>query len=106
MRQQLLAREMEMVGKEADTVSLLHLSPRANHDSARITSPNLHDWSAKEFPGENREVTEVWRHLVKPLDRFQHVAVEEFFSPALGAIDSDLSAWRAYIKSRYAWVVG
>lgn len=105
MRQQLLAREMETVGTEADSVSVLHLSPRANHDFPRITSPALRTWAESQYPGQDLSVTEAWRRLWAGGGRFQHAAIEDFFAPALAGTDSALTAWRSYITKRYSWVV-
>ena len=106
MRQQLLAHEMETEGKEAATVSVLHLAPRANHDFARITSPAVREWAAKEYAGEDLGVTEAWRRLLKHRDRFEHRYIEDWFAPLLADPDPVLAQWRAYIRARYSSVVG
>lgn len=104
MRQQLLAHEMETTGQEATSVSVLHLAPRANHGFRTITSPALRAWAERELPEKDRSVTDAWHLLLTNPARFRHVAVEDFFAPALGAGGAELDAWRAYTKARYSWV--
>ncbi len=106
MRQQLLAREMETTGKEAGTVSVLHLAPRSNHDFPRVTSPAVRTWVSGQFPDEEIGVTEAWSCLLGRSERFKHLAVEDFFAPALAGTDEALDAWRDYITARYSWVAG
>ncbi len=105
MRQQLLAREMETVGREADSVSVLHLSPRANHDFTLITSPALRTWAKSQYQGEDLSVTEAWLRLQSGGARFQRAAIEDFFAPALASNAPALAGWRSYIAKRYAWAV-
>lgn len=99
MRQQLLAWRMEVAGREhgADRVRVLHLSPRANRDFERVTSPSL----AKRFP--NATATHAWRSLLRDPAKFTPVAIEDAFAPVLAGRGDGLDAWRAFVRGRYAW---
>jgi hypothetical protein len=99
MRQQLLAWRMEVAGREhgAAHVRVLHLSPRANRDFERITSPTL----AARFP--NRTATQAWRSLLRDPAKFTAIAIEDAFTPVLAGRDDGLDDWRAFIRGRYAW---
>jgi hypothetical protein len=104
MRQQLLAYQMEHEGKEAATVTVLHLSPRANREFRRTTSPAVRQWAAKQFPGEDLAATEAWRRLLRHPNRFEHRHIEDWFAPLLTDDNSSLASWRSYISARYSWV--
>ena len=102
MRQQLLAREMEAAG-EAESVSVLHLSPRANHDFPAITSPALREWAHSHLPKEKGTVLAAWAACVKRPGLFRSEAVEDFFASPLAADDENPQEWRTYICARYSW---
>jgi hypothetical protein len=104
MRQQLLAYEMESIGKEADVVSVLHLSPRANEDFKAITSPAVRGWAEANLPADQRNVVSAWSSLLKQSDRFRHAAIEDGFAPALASPDPKVAEWGAYVRARYSWV--
>lgn len=96
MRQQLLAHEMEKAGElDADMVSLLHIAPAHNCDFPRVTSPGLREL------GES--VTEVWKKLVIPVDRFDSISTEALFSRFEA---EEMQDWHDYIQQRYPWIVG
>jgi hypothetical protein len=99
MRQQLLAWRMEVAGREhgADRVRVLHLSPRANRDFQRVTSPSL----ARRFA--DTTATRAWRALLRDPATFTPVAIEDAFAPVLAGRDDGLDAWRAFVRGRYAW---
>lgn len=98
MRQQLLANEMEKAREmDADIVSVLHISPKANSGFKRITSMGL--------VGFGNSATEVWRNLLLKKDRFNSVSTETLFSPILMTPSKPLELWARYIRSRYPWVL-
>ena len=94
MRQQFLAAKMEATREMgADVVSLLHISPDANGDFKRITSPLLSDLG--ESP------TEIWKKLVKIEGRFISVHTEDLFR---GFITDEMQDWKEYMQERYMWL--
>ena len=94
MRQQFLAAKMEAVRElGADVVSLLHISPYANEDFKRITSPLLHGLGATP--------TEIWKRLVKTDGRFISIHTEDLFR---GFATEEMQGWKAYIQERYTWL--
>ena len=95
MRQQFLASKMEEAHElGADLVSLLHISPKANNDFKRITSPSLR--------GLGSTPTEIWKELVEPENRFSNVYTEDLYR---GYISNAMQDWRTYIQRRYTWLV-
>lgn len=103
LRQQLLAWRMAEERQEcgADRVRVLHLSPRANTDFKRVTSPPL----AERYP--DAKATELWRSLLQDPSRFTPAAVEDAFAPLLnGPGHGELhAAWQAYMGERYPWAL-
>jgi hypothetical protein len=99
MRQQFLANEMEKAHeKEADVVSLLHLSPEHNADfNQKVTSPEL-----KRF-GDSP--TAVWKTLLNTPNRFDACFSEDLFGKFKVSDYPELQSWFDYITSRYRWVV-
>jgi hypothetical protein len=94
MRQQLLASAMEREREmDADKVSVLHISPRANKGLLNLTL------SKKIGPGPT--VGAVWRIMAKP-GRFQYVATEELV-PLLTTSGAD-PVWSEYFGKRYGEV--
>lgn len=98
MRQTFLAHEMEKAHElDANFVSLLHISPAANIDFRRVTSPKLRRFGSK--------ATNVWEQMVRNPERFTSVYTEALF----GNFDingfPDLKPWWDYTISRYAWVL-
>jgi hypothetical protein len=94
MRQQFLAAKLEKAHEMgADMVSLLHISPDANDDFKRITSPSLSGFGATP--------TEIWKRLVKPEGHFISVHTEDLFK---GFITEGMQDWKAYMQNRYIWL--
>lgn len=101
MRQQMLAWRMEEQRTEhgADRVRVLHLSPAANLDFERVTSPGLAERN------QGLKATALWRSLLLDETKFTPAAVESAFAPLLFTDrDNRLAEWRQYIGERYAWV--
>ncbi|MBE2225356.1 MAG: hypothetical protein IAF02_27720 [Anaerolineae bacterium] len=97
MRQQLLAHEMEIAQElGAEIVSLLHISPKANQDFQRVTSPKLAEI------GDS--VTAIWDKLQLYPTRFKSISVEEMFHSSLFNGFSRLDNWWKYISARYVWL--
>lgn len=97
MRQQFLAHEMEKAHElDADSVSLLHISPASNHDFTRVTSPDLKflDHSA----------TGVWTKLVRQAGKFHAEYTENLYGNFPIRQFPALRDWWRYIISRYDWV--
>ena len=94
MRQQFLAAKMEAAHElGADEVSLLHISPDANYDFKRITSPLL--------SGLGANPTEIWKSLVRKEGRFISVHTEDLFRE----FDTrEMLGWKAYMQDRYTWL--
>ena len=97
MRQQLLADQMER-HKEAgaSTVRVVHVSPAANRDFARITSDQL--------AGLGTDATSAWKSLLRRSDRFIPIHTENLFAPFLEKVPSSLESWRAYVIDRFDWL--
>lgn len=94
VRQQFLASKMEAAHElGADVVSLLHISPDANGDFKRITSPLL------SVLGDTP--TEIWKRLVKTEGRFVSVHAEELFR---SFATEEMQGWKAYMQDRYTWL--
>ncbi len=94
MRQQFLAAKMESAHElGADVVSLLHISPDANDDFKRITSPLLNALGATP--------TEIWTRLVKKEGRFISVHAEDLFR---GFATEEMQGWKVYMQDRYSWL--
>lgn len=97
MRQQFLAHEMERAGElGADRVSLLHLSPAANQDFKKVTSPQL------EHLGDSP--TRIWAKLMRGNDRFAAWDLEGLFGNFEAEDFPELKDWFAFLVERYAWV--
>ena len=97
MRQQFLAREMEMAHEmRADIVSLLHIAPACNVDFRRVTSPGL--------AGLGNSATGIWAKLVKPEGRFLSVSTEQLFGQLRAEEMPEMKNWIEYIHDRYPWV--
>jgi len=77
----------------ADVVSLLHISPDANGDFKRITSPLL--------KGLGATPTGVWKRLVKDEGRFISVHAENLFR---GFETEEMQDWKSYMQARYTWL--
>lgn len=97
MRQQFLAHEMERA-KElgAETVCVLHIAPDRNADFRRVTSPALAPL------GET--VTDIWKKLVRPCDRFISISTEQLFGGWSVEEFPETRAWWEYITARHAWI--
>lgn len=94
MRQQFLAAKMERTHEMgADVVSLLHISPDANDDFKRITSPSL--------SGLGATPTEIWKSLVRKEGRFISVHTEDLFR---GFETEEMQDWKSYMQARYTWL--
>ena len=94
MRQQFLASKMEEAHElGADVVSLLHVSPDANYDFKKITSPLL--------SGLGKTPTEIWKKLVKPEGRFKSVHKEDLFREFR---TEEMQDWKNYMRERYTWL--
>jgi len=98
MRLQLLAQEMESNKEmDADMVSVLHISPEANHEFRKnVTSGYLKE----KFPG--KDVLEIWKELVTE-NKFMSISVENLLdvtSHEVTTIDPD---WVNYLNIRYRW---
>lgn len=94
MRQQFLASKMEEAHElGADVVSLLHISPDANYDFKKITSPLL--------SGLGKTPTEIWKRLVRPKARFNSVHTEDLFR---GYRTEEMQDWKNYMRERYTWL--
>lgn len=94
MRQQFLAAKMERAHElGADEVGLLHISPEANYDFKRNTSPKL--------SGIGGTPTEIWKKLVKMDSRFTSIHTEDL----MREFRSDgMQSWKAYMQERYHWI--
>lgn len=92
MRQQLLCSAMESYREmEADTVTLLHVAPRANREfMTRITSQALEEVGS--------DIHAVWGALTRP-GRFKGVATEDLLP--LVCANAPTSQTREYLKARY-----
>lgn len=98
MRQQLLARQMEMAGElGADIVSVLHIAPAANTDFRKITSP--------ELTSLGNSPTTIWSGLQRASSRFLSVDTETLFGRSDVLQRPDLQDWARYICERYRWVL-
>ena len=94
MRQQFLAAKMEAAREMgADVVSLLHISPDANEDFKRNTSPAL--------SGLGATPTEIWKKLVKTDRRFISIHTEDLFR---WFETEEMEGWKAYMQNRYTWL--
>lgn len=94
MRQQFLAAKMEAAREMgAEVVSLLHISPDANEDFKRITSPAL--------SGLGTTPTEIWKKLVKTDGRFISVHTEDLFK---GFESEEMQNWKEYMQNRFTWL--
>jgi hypothetical protein len=97
MRQQFLAHEIERAQElGADIVCVLHIAPDHNADFRRVTSPDLAPL------GDT--VTDVWKKLVQPRDRFISISTERLFGGWLMGQLPEMQGWSEYINARYAWV--
>jgi hypothetical protein len=96
-RQQLLAAAMERERElDFDTVTCLHVSPRANREFHEgITAPEL-----REF-GET--VGEAWKAILVNPDRYRSVAYEDLFAAVAAAGDPEMVGWEQYQRARYGW---
>lgn len=96
MRQQMLAKEMERAREDgADEVHLLHISPAANLDFRRVTSPTL--------ASLGDSATSVWSKLTSDSGRFHAVDTEMLFREVLrSALIGDRAS--RYLLQRYGWV--
>jgi len=98
MRLQLLAQEMETHKEmDADTVSVLHICPEANHEFRKnVTSGYLRE----QFP--EKDVLEIWKELV-PQGKFKSISVEVFLDSIVRQAGPDNREWVDYLKTRYGW---
>ncbi|MCJ7655588.1 MAG: hypothetical protein MUO97_09900 [Dehalococcoidia bacterium] len=97
MRLQLLAQEMESnTEMDADTVSVLHVSPEANYEFRKnVTS----DYLKERFP--RKHVLEIWQQLA-PKDKFISISVEEMLG-SIEQIEASNQNWVTYLCKRYGW---
>jgi hypothetical protein len=97
LRQQLLAAAMERERELGfDTVTCLHVAPRANSEfHSRITAPKLE--------GRGETVGEVWRAILRKPERYVSIAYEDVFETISSAGDPELADWVAYQRARYGW---
>ena len=100
MRLQLLAQEMESgdMGREmdCDVVTVLHISPEANHEFRdRVTSPYLKD----SYP--NTGTMDIWKHLA-PAEKFLSISVEVLLETITNARMGN-PVWKNYLATRYSW---
>jgi hypothetical protein len=97
LRQQFLAAEMERERElEFDTVTCLHVSPRANRAfHSGMTAPRMKDF------GES--VGEAWEAILCKPDRYRSVAYEDLFAGAIRIGDPTLADWTEYQDARYGW---
>ena len=97
LRQQFLAAEMERARElDFDTVTCLHVSPRANREFHEgVTAPKL-----REF-GET--VGEAWNAILVKPERYRSAAYEDLFSAVAAAGDPELVGWEQYQRTRYGW---
>ena len=97
LRQQLLASEMERAGELGfETVTCLHVSPRANlafHEG--ITAPKM-----KKF---RDTVGEAWPKILVQPDRYRSVAYEDLFAAVAATADPQMIGWEQYQRARYGW---
>ncbi len=99
MRQQLLAHSIEAARERGvESVTVVHVSPRANKELPRVTSPSLMTLANSAF--------EVWPLLLRNPARFRSKHTETMFAPVLESPGSALSDWANYITARYSWVAG
>ena len=100
MRLQLLAQEMESGDKgremECDVVTVLHISPEANHEFRdRVTSQYLKD----RCP--NTGTLDIWKHLA-PAEKFLSISVEALLE-AISRASMGNPVWKNYLSTRYDW---
>ena len=97
MRQQLLANEMQKANElNGDLVSVLHISPDHNNDFRKVTSPQL--------KGLGESATGIWKILMKNKERFNSVSTETLFGDLSSIKSAEISSWKEYIETRYAWI--
>ena len=95
LRQQMLAKQLEMHRYEGvRRVRVLHVSPVANTELGRITSPELR----ARFP--RLDVFDAWSKVLVEPDRFLKMSREALFG-AFPAADHGLREWRSYLAGRY-----
>ncbi len=97
LRQQLLASGMEQAGELGfETVTCLHVSPRANQAfHAGMTAPKM-----KKF-GDT--VGEAWPKILSQPDRYRSVAYEDLFAAVTAEGDPQMVGWEQYQRVRYGW---
>ena len=97
LRQQLLAAAMEREQELGfDTVTCLHVAPRANIEfHGRITAPKL--------KGRGDKVGAVWQTVLRKPERYQSIAYEDLFNVIRSAKDTEVADWVAYQQARYTW---
>ena len=97
LRQQLLAREMELEHElESDLVTVLHVAPANNLDFHRVTSPGLQELGDSSI--------EVWKGLLRQPDRFVSVSTEALFGDFPVGTHPELATWWQYINQRHPWI--
>lgn len=101
MRQSLLAMEMELARKsgpgemEADVVTVVHVSPKANREYATsFTSPTMARYG--------RTVTAAWANLAPP-DRFTAISLESLLTTIDHAAGQQHRRWADWLLDRYGW---
>lgn len=98
MRQQFLAHEMECAHEfGAKVASLLHISPAHNGELERVTSIGLLDLNI------GTTVTDIWKKLVKPANRFASVHTEELFGKFPVDNHPEMNQVWSYLLERYPW---
>jgi hypothetical protein len=99
MRLTLLAREIERCGHDgpmqADVVSVVHISPRANWDFA-------HSFSSPLMKGYGDTVSKAWQ-AVAPVGRFTPIASEDLLDQIGHVAPPHLAGWRDWLLLRYGW---
>lgn len=94
LRQQLLAAALEshqVLG--AERVRVLHISPEANRELHRVTSPALR--------AHGDDVFDVWKGSLARPDRFIRVSTGTLFNEKWAARHPRLADWWRYISTRY-----
>ena len=73
---------------------MVHVSPAANRDLWRVTSPGLEPLG--------NQATAVWRSLLRRPERFIPVHTENLFGDFDAQAFPALAGWRDYVADRYA----
>lgn len=94
-RQQALAAAMQRTRDQGvDRVTVLHISPAANTELHRVTSPSLRALGTDVF--------EVWKSVLRNAGDFTSIDTAAAFRPFLASCPERLNGWYDYISHRYA----